>query len=38
MKGKKLVPEYHNGFQPVAQCAKNKDWLPGLDSNQQPSR
>lgn len=44
LKDGELVPTFHNGFQLIAECAKNSDglsveeWLPGLDSNQQPPR
>ncbi len=36
VEGEKLMPKLKNVFEGIAQCNKTKDWLPGLDSNQQP--
>lgn len=36
--GEKLVWDLKSPFSGIAQCVKTKEWLPELDSNQQPSR
>lgn len=36
VEGEKLIYELKSPFSGIVQCAKSKEWLPRLDSNQQP--
>lgn len=36
VKGGKLIPKLKKPFEGIVQCNKSKNWLPRLDSNQQP--
>ena len=38
VQGEKLNYKLKNVFEGIAQCVKTKEWLPRLDSNQQPPR
>lgn len=37
LEGEKLVFNLKTPFDVIARCSKSSNWLPGLDSNQQPS-